>query len=102
MVDGYRYSRFKLPALSKITSPRFSKSKLCWTAGSSKYPSPYASLEVSRSSRISSACILVDISWRLLGFDTRHKHSSARAFCEGLVSIVTPTLQAARFLRETV
>jgi glycosyltransferase involved in cell wall biosynthesis len=37
-----------------------------------------------------------------LGFDTGHKHSSARAFREGLVSIVTPTLHAARFLRETV
>lgn len=37
-----------------------------------------------------------------MGFDTGHKHSSARAFREGLVSIVTPTLHAARFLRETV
>ncbi|HET9393750.1 MAG TPA: glycosyltransferase family 2 protein [Candidatus Rubrimentiphilum sp.] len=37
-----------------------------------------------------------------MGFDTGHKHSSARAFRAGLVSIVTPTLHAARFFRETV
>ena len=37
-----------------------------------------------------------------MGFDTGHKHSSARAFRPGLVTIVTPTLHAARFLRETV
>jgi glycosyltransferase involved in cell wall biosynthesis len=37
-----------------------------------------------------------------LGFDAERKQSSARDFREGLVSIVTPTLHAARFLRETV
>ena len=37
-----------------------------------------------------------------MGFDAGRKHSSAPAFREGLVSIVTPTLHAARFLRETV
>jgi glycosyltransferase involved in cell wall biosynthesis len=35
-------------------------------------------------------------------FDAGRKQSSTRTFREGLVSIVTPTLHAARFLRETV
>lgn len=37
-----------------------------------------------------------------MGFDAGRKQSSAREFREGLVSIVTPTLHAARFLPETV